>query len=356
MNGKKFISIVGARPQFVKIGVLVKALDEAGGNATHTIIHSGQHFDANMSDVFFNQLEMPRPKYHLGIGGGTHGQNTGRMIEAIEAVLLADRPDCVLVYGDTDTTLAGALAASKLHIAIAHIEAGLRSWNRKMPEETNRILVDHMSSLLFTPTTLATKNLYSEGIPAEWIVQVGDVMHDAAVRYRTKAVPPRGMNVPKKFILATLHRAENTDSPERLDAIISALSHLCNEVPVVLPIHPRTRAKLMNCSIGYSGVTLIDPVGYFEMLYLLDHCQLVITDSGGLQKEAYFFKKPCITTRDETEWEELVFAGVNVLVGADRKRIIDAALCANFPADVAELYGDGRAGLSIVEALKKATI
>lgn len=313
----KIITIIGARPQFIKAAVVSRAFSEHAPSVHEIIIHTGQHYDANMSDVFFDELDIPKPDYNLGIGGGTHGQNTGRMLEAIETVLLKEKPDWVLVYGDTDSTLAGALAAAKLHIRVAHVEAGLRSFNRTMPEELNRVLTDHVSSILFTPTVTATQHLANEGITGNKVQQVGDVMYDAAMYYRYKAQRPAELNIEDGFILSTIHRAENTDNPQRLSNIISALKQLAETRAVVLPLHPRTRKFLAEGGYDTGNIILLAPVGYLQMVWLLEHCKIVVTDSGGLQKEAYFFGKPCVTTRDETEWVELVSCGANALAGAD---------------------------------------
>jgi UDP-GlcNAc3NAcA epimerase len=344
----KIISVLGARPQFIKAAVVSRAFREYRADVREVIVHTGQHYDASMSDVFFDELEIPRPDYNLGVGGGSHGQNTGRMLESIESVLLNEKPDWVLVYGDTDSTLAGALAAAKLHIPVAHVEAGLRSFNRKMPEEINRVLTDHVSSLLFTPTATANRNLANEGIAGDLVQQVGDVMYDAALYYRNKAQRPEKLEKESGFILFTLHRAENTDNPERLSNIITALNYVGAETPVVLPLHPRTKKLLVKQNLGTHNISLLQPVGYLQMVWLLEHCKQVVTDSGGLQKEAYFFGKPCITTRDETEWVELVEAGWNVLVGADQSAIIRACSGTNtvkieIPAQ--NLYGAGGAGI-----------
>ena len=308
-----------------------------------------------MSDIFFNQLGIPKPDIQLDIHGGNHGEMTGRMLTKIEDALLERRPDRVLVYGDTNSTLAGALAAVKLHIPVAHVEAGLRSFNMAMPEEINRILTDQISDRLFCPTETAVKNLNAEGFanrPAK-VLQVGDVMQDAALLFAEKAVKPNATKLPEKFILATLHRAENTDDPDRLSSIVLALNELHQTLgPVVLPLHPRTRKLIAQQGLDLK-VQVIDPVGYFEMVWLLDHAQLVLTDSGGVQKEAFFFGKACVTMRDQTEWVELIEAGVNELVGADRKRIVDAAMrhFARRVQDTQKLYGGGEAAQRIVSDL-----
>lgn len=313
----RIATIVGARPQFIKAATVSRVIAERA-NISEILIHTGQHFDVNMSDVFFNELDIRPPDHHLGIGGGGHGQNTGRMIEGIENVLLAEKPDWVLVYGDTDSTLAGALAAAKLHIPIAHVEAGLRSFNRRMPEEINRVLTDHVSDLLFVPTKTAAMNLASEGITGAKVKRVGDVMYDATVFYRDRARKPVALdfsdNTP--FFLCTIHRAENTNDPIRLSAIVSLLNELAEDTTIVLPLHPRTVGAIQRLGgVKLStALKVIDPVGFLEMTWLLAHCELVITDSGGVQKEAYFHQKPCVTLRDETEWVELLEAGCNCLV------------------------------------------
>lgn len=348
----KIATIIGARPQFIKAAVVSRALREKK-KITELIVHTGQHFDANMSDVFFSELSIPHPDYNLGIGGGTHGQNTGRMIEAIENILLQDHPDWVLVYGDTDSTLAGALAASKLHIPIAHVEAGLRSFNRMMPEETNRILTDHASDLLFAPTETSYLNLCNEGIPKDRIELVGDVMYDASLFYGTLAgnqssiLRRLGLNK-SGYILATIHRQENTDSPDRLLGILEGLAR--SDWPVVFPLHPRTRQRISSL-LGFrnGNLRLIEPVGYLDMIMLEMNARMIATDSGGVQKEAYFHRVPCLTLRDETEWVELVEIGANRLVGTDRDAITDAINCPESPSiSASDLYGDGHASARIV--------
>lgn len=350
----RIFTIIGARPQFIKASVVSRTIKQTVGTE-EILLHTGQHFDANMSDIFFNQLGIPKPDIQLDIHGGNHGEMTGRMLVEIEQALLKYEPDRVLVYGDTNSTLAGALAAAKLHIPVAHVEAGLRSFNMEMPEEINRILTDQISDLLFCPTNTAVKNLEDEGFankPVK-VMQVGDVMQDAALLFAEKAAAPVGGDLPENFILATLHRAENTDDPERLANIVQALNQIHQNVAsVVLPLHPRTRKLIAQQGLELN-VELIDPVGYFEMVWLLDHCQLVLTDSGGVQKEAFFFGKACITMRDQTEWVELVKAGANELTGSDEKGIVEAA-CRNLGReirDVDELYGGGQASQRIVSEL-----
>src|SRR5690554_105150 len=351
---KKIVTIIGARPQFIKASVVSKAIQKTDG-LTEVLVHTGQHFDANMSDVFFDQLGIPRPDYQLNINSGSHGDMTGRMLIEIEKVLLQEKPDRVLVYGDTNSTLAGALAAAKLHIPVAHVEAGLRSFNMQMPEEINRILTDQISSVLFCPTDSAMANLEREGFndkPIQ-VLQVGDVMQDSAEFFAQRATQPQGFAVTDGFILATLHRAENTDNPERLAAIVQALNHLHQQVaPVVLPLHPRTRNVITAQGLTLD-VHLIEPVGYLEMIWLLQRTGLVLTDSGGVQKEAFFFGKACVTMRDQTEWIELIEVGANELVGADTDKIIAAATrnIGRAVKDEHSLYGGGVAAKRIVNAL-----
>ena len=350
----KVVTILGARPQFIKAGSVSREFAKYD-NFKEIIVHTGQHYDANMSDVFFDEMKIPKPDYFLGIGGKSHGAMTGQMIEKIEEVLLNEKPDWVLVYGDTNSTLAGAIAASKLHIKVAHIEAGLRSFNMKMPEEVNRILTDRISSILFCPTQTAIDNLQSEGVD-KWNTQVelsGDVMQDGAIFYRELAEKPADLTLDSEFILSTIHRAENTDSEIRLTAIVESLNEIAEQVAVVLPLHPRTKVKLEALPIKLSSkIKLIDPVGYLNMVWLIDNCKLVMTDSGGLQKEAFFFHKPCITLRDETEWVELVEHNFNVLVGADKAAIISAFKEHTFSNDFnIDLYGNGFASNNIATAL-----
>lgn len=319
----KILTILGARPQFIKAGSVSREIAKHG-DITEVIVHTGQHYDANMSDIFFEEMKIPKPDYFLGVGGKSHGAMTGQMIEKIEAVAFKENPDWIMVYGDTNSTLAGAIVASKLHIKLAHIEAGLRSFNMKMPEEVNRILTDRVSDILFCPTDTAVANLNNEGYDKLdcKIVKSGDVMKDGAMFYKKLATKP-DCRVESNFILCTIHRAENTDNDERLSGIFEALENISKDRQVVLPMHPRTKKVLENLSIDLKNLTVIEPVGYLEMVWLIDHCSLVMTDSGGLQKEAFFFKKPCITLRDETEWVELVDNGFNILVGADKDRILE---------------------------------
>lgn len=351
----KILTVVGARPQFVKAAALSREIAKHP-EIQEIIVHTGQHYDNNMSDIFFEEMHIPRPQYNLHIHGLSHGAMTGQMLEGIEKILQEEKPDIVLVYGDTNSTLAGALAAKKLHIKVAHVEAGLRSFNMQMPEEINRILTDRISDLLFCPTQTAIDNLLLEGIAHPAVVLSGDVMEDAALFYAEQSDQQssikKHLNLHEHFILATLHRAENTDNPEKLAAIVEALNQLHAQHRVIVPVHPRTRAILekLNLAVAF---TLIDPVGYFDMIQLLKHCSLVITDSGGLQKEAFFFNKFCITTREETEWVELVNLGYNQLAGANTQHIVQMAKTTwNQPYPVKQnLYGNGLACQRIVEVL-----
>lgn len=352
----KIFTVVGARPQFIKAATLSRALRAYNKDLiTEVIVHTGQHYDANMSEVFFTELDIPEPNYNLCVGGGTHGQNTGRMLEKIEELLVKELPDIVLVYGDTDSTLAGALAAAKLNIPVAHVEAGLRSFNMQMPEEVNRILTDQISQILFCPTDSAITNLKVESFDRKSVqmLQVGDVMQDSALFYAPRATKPSGFFLADGFILATLHRAENTDNPERLEAIVKALNYLHHNVaPVALPLHPRTRKVISEQDLALD-VCLLDPVGYLEMIWLLQHTGLVLTDSGGVQKEAFFFGKACVTMRDQTEWVELIENGANELVGADTNKIIKAAMrnLGRIVKDEHKLYGGGMAAKQMVKVL-----
>ena len=357
----KVATIVGARPQFIKAATVSRAFVRLG-SVDEAIVHTGQHFDANMSDVFFEELEIPKPRFHLGINGGLHGAMTGAMLAGIEKVLVAERPDWVLVYGDTNSTLAGALAATKLHIPVAHVEAGLRSFNRRMPEEVNRVLTDHAADLLFAPTAHAVANLRKEGIDEARVRRVGDVMLDAARFYAARVTGEKELLArlgvaSGGYLLATLHRAENTDDPARLRAVVECLNDAARQLPVILPLHPRTRqaiGRLEPALVLSSGVKIIDPVGYLTMVALERNARVVATDSGGVQKEAYFHQVPCITLRDETEWVELVEAGWNEVVGASRDGFataLAAALDGPRRAWSAELYGDGNAADVIAAAI-----
>ncbi len=354
----KIVTIIGARPQFIKAAVVSRVFSRMQ-EIEEIIIHTGQHYDANMSDIFFKEMYIPKPQYNLNINGLGHGAMTGQMLEMIENILLKERPAYVLVYGDTNSTLAGALAAKKLHINVVHVEAGLRSFNMFMPEEINRILTDRISDILFCPTIQALKNLEKEGYRDLncMIVQNGDVMQDAALFYADKARKP-DLVIPEDFVLCTLHRAENVDDSRRLKDIFAALEEISEKCTVVLALHPRTCKKLneLKYDFGRSKIYFIDPVGYLEMVWLLKNCRWVMTDSGGLQKEAYFFKKYCITLRDETEWIELVESGANILAGSNTRSILEKIeIISKKTEDCFEthLYGDGDAGEKIAALLIK---
>ena len=400
----KIATIVGARPQFIKAAVISRAISQSNKPVTEVIVHSGQHYDRNMSDVFFEEMGIPRPDYFLDINGLSHGAMTGQMLEKIEEVLLKEKPDIVLVYGDTNTTLAGALAAAKLHIPVAHVEAGLRSFNRRMPEEINRVLTDHVANILFCPTQQAVENLKDEGIGIESssahklvgsssqvvecdpvqeiensstnefmnlrgnlspithdlmpiVALVGDVMYDSVLfslkiaEKNSKIIEKLNLKS-KAYALATVHRAENTDDSHRLQAIFEALEKISAEgLPVVLPLHPRTRKFFDASRFSDTKIKIIEPVSYLDMLQLEQQAELILTDSGGVQKEAYWMKVPCITLRDETEWIETVEAGWNILAGADRDKIIESANVDRSPSAQYPAYGDGKAGEKIVNIL-----
>jgi len=405
----KIVSIVGARPQFIKAAPILRAIQ--AHNQHHpehgiqeVLLHTGQHYDYNMSKVFFEELNLKEPNYNLAVGSGTHAYQTGEILKRIAAVLLKEKPDIVMVYGDTNSTLAGALGAAKLHIPVAHVEAGLRSYNRQMPEEINRVLTDHVSDILFCPTETAVDNLENEGFTnivnnghlvshlhlhsalatgntsvrvndeprttnhEPVVFNVGDVMYDS-VLYNVKLAEkhskilkrlhflPNEPNEPKSYALATVHRAENTDDPKRLKAIFNALSEVATKTPVVAPLHPRTQKALSRyfsnseLSTLNSKAMIIEPISYLDMLTLERNAELVLTDSGGVQKEAYWFRVPCVTLRDETEWVETVEAGWNVLVGCDPGRIVKAVGSAKPGSDQGDLYGDGRAAGRIVKLM-----
>lgn len=353
----KILTVIGARPQFIKASVVSAALKE-NSSLQEIIIHTGQHFDANMSDVFFDELGIPKPDYQLDINGSSHGAMTGRMLEQIEKVCLLEKPDRLMVYGDTNSTLSGALAAAKLHIPVAHIEAGLRSFNMQMPEEINRILTDQVSDILFCPTETAVQNLKKEGFDSKPVtfLNVGDVMQDSSLFFAERAIKSDALkNVPnQRFILATLHRAENTDNTERLKSIVNALNYIHTNIsPIVLPLHPRTQKVIKSLGLDLN-VHLLAPVGYLEMIWLLKHCDLVLSDSGGVQKEAFFFRKPCVTMRDQTEWIELIEQGANVLAGAKTDKIIHLVqvMLGKEIKDPNQLYGGGMASKKIAEILK----
>ena len=370
----KLVTILGARPQFIKAAVVSRALRDlgrknGGGALQEVIVHTGQHYDANMSQVFFDEMDIPRPTHSLNIGSGSHGAQTGAMLASIETVLLAEKPDWVLVYGDTNSTLAGALAAAKLHLPVAHVEAGLRSFNRRMPEEINRVMTDHVSQVLFCPTQTAIANLKQEGLPSPHLPSIhveysGDVMYEAAQFYaklapKLSSVAKLGL-ASKSFILATIHRAETTDDPAVLERVLEILLKVGTEfAPVVWPIHPRTRnlldqrgrLKTLQQSSG-ERLKLVDPVGFLDMVALEKGARLILTDSGGVQKEAYFHQTPCVTLRTETEWVELLDAGWNQIAATDPERVWKAVSIAwkedwkKRPRP--ELYGRGNAGELIV--------
>ena len=349
-------SIVGARPQFVKLAVICHALDRHshGGEWRHTIVHTGQHYDPALSSVFFEELDIPPPDHHLDVGSGSHGAQTGEMLKRLEPVLDRLRPDWVLLYGDTNSTLAGALTAAKLDLPIAHVEAGLRSYRRAMPEEINRVVTDHLSRILLCPTMLAMENLRKEGLSSR-AVMTGDVMYDAALAFRQAAEKRPGPLAatwrPGEFALVTVHRAENTDDPARLRSIVRALDQVAKTCcPVVWPVHPRTRKYLTE--LGYpAAVTTIEPLSYMDMLLLEGRARMILTDSGGVQKEAYFFQTPCITLRDETEWQETLENRCNVLTGAVEDRIVEAAAGIHRAGPWTAVYGDGDAGSAILNSL-----
>jgi UDP-GlcNAc3NAcA epimerase len=359
------VTIIGARPQFIKSAVLSRYIrDNPSCGITETLVHTGQHYDQNMSDVFFEEMEIPKPDVNLHAGSGTHGAVTGKMLDLIEKELISRKPDTVLVYGDTNSTLAGALASSKLHIPVAHVEAGLRSYMMEMPEEQNRRLTDHLSTWLFCPTLTAKNNLKKEGIldcglsiksdaDRKRVVVCGDIMYDASLYYRERS---HLCEYKKNFFLLTIHRAENTDNPERLKSIIDAVNEL-EMIDFIFPVHPRTRKILNANSLNLKKhVHLIDPVGYFDMLSYESACDAVLTDSGGVQKEAFFFKKPCITIRDTTEWVELVDSGWNTLTGADYNKIISAVNNIHVPSEHPEFYGNGHTAEKIVEVLFESLV
>jgi UDP-GlcNAc3NAcA epimerase len=396
----KIVTILGARPQFIKAGSVSREIKKHS-DIDEVIVHTGQHFDKNMSDIFFEEMQIPKPNYNLDINGLSHGAMTGQMLEKIEEVLIKEKPDWVLVYGDTNSTLAGALAASKLHIKVAHVEAGLRSFNMNMPEEINRILTDRVSTILFCPTQTAVENLKKESFPFpiyqssknqkpktknQKLINVGDVMQDGAMFYKNLAKKPKVVDsfsffvsnnnqqpTINNYILCTIHRAENTDTPDRLKAIFEALNEIAKDTQIILPLHPRTRKivssfwslvyseetntyhlKTKNQKLTTNNLIIIDPVGYLEMVWFIDNCSLVMTDSGGLQKEAYFFEKPCITLRDETEWVELIENRFNVLAGANKDKILDLYKNYEFNNDFGiNLYRDGTASNVIIKQLKK---
>ncbi len=358
---RKIVTIIGARPQFIKAAAVSREILKHSGTLEEVIVHTGQHYDPNMSQVFFDELEIPTPKYNLEVSGGGHGAMTGRMLEGIEQILLDENPDWVLIYGDTNSTLAGALAAAKLHIPVAHVEAGLRSFNMRMPEEVNRILADRISTLLLCPTSLAVDHLAREGL-TQGVHNVGDVMYDVALYYRERARQNSQILktldlTEKNFALATCHRAENTDSRERLSGILSALADIARELPVVLPLHPRTRKLIVEFELAHllEPLRVVEPLAFLDMVALEQAAKVILTDSGGVQKEAYFYRVPCITMRDETEWVETVELGWNQLVGASYEKIMTAfnELADGRTDDQSAPYGSGFASRIILEELLK---
>lgn len=353
----KIVTVVGARPQFIKAAALSREISKRE-ELDEIIIHTGQHFDENMSHIFFKEMHIPKPSYNLNINGVGHGAMTGQMIEGIEKILLIEKPDWVLVYGDTNSTLAGVLAAKKLHIRVAHVEAGLRSFNVKMPEEINRILTDRISDLLFCPTDVAVQNLKREGFDAfdSVMVKTGDIMLDAALYYKRMLYEnprqPIADVTPGNYILATVHRAENTDDIKNLSAIVSALNEINQTIRVLVPLHPRTK-KILDQSNLTLDFTICDPVGYLDMIGLITNSKLIITDSGGLQKEASFFNKYCVTMRNETEWQELVDYGFNFITGPNELKIIETVqmlMNLEYPSHV-NLYGNGSSAVEMCNAL-----
>jgi UDP-GlcNAc3NAcA epimerase len=364
MNPKKIVTVIGARPQFIKASAVSAVLAESD-ELREIVVHTGQHFDANMSDVFFSELGMMPPAYQCGIHGGTHGDMTGRMLIDIEKILFQEKPDAVLVYGDTNSTLAASLAAIKLHIPIAHVEAGLRSFNMRSPEEVNRILTDRVSRWLFTPNNVAGVHLLDEGVSPERIHQVGDVMLDVALRHGARVTSDGGVLARLRdkhgvrageYCLVTIHRAENTDDPVRVATIVEALTHFAADIKIVMPLHPRTRSTLAEqgkLQALQDAVVLLDPLGYLAMVQLEKHAAIIATDSGGVQKEAFFYRVPCVTLRDETEWTELVDAGWNRLAPPVDATAVLKSLRAGLGSigeDIAP-YGSGDAAVRIVQRL-----
>jgi len=352
-------SIVGARPQFVKAAVVSRALVSAG--VSDVLVHTGQHYDFEMSALFFDELDLPAPNYHLNIGSGHHGAQTGRMLEAIESLLLRDRPDMVLVYGDTNSTLAGGLAAAKLQIPMSHVEAGMRSFNRQ-PEEINRVLTDHVADLLFAPTATAVRNLSNEGIPGDRVIRTGDVMYDAALQFAARADAAsqvlQSLELePRTYLLATIHRSENTDDQDRLRAIFEGLADVARQLPVVLPLHPRTRKELERAQISdtvLQHIRLLPPLGYLDMTMLEKHARLIATDSGGVQKEAYFHGVPCVTLRGETEWTETLEGDCNRLVFPADAAVVATGIrgaLGSVPAFRTDAYGDGHSAMHIANVI-----
>jgi UDP-GlcNAc3NAcA epimerase len=372
----KILTVIGARPQIIKAAALSRAISSGFSDSIQEIIiHTGQHYDTNMSTVFFEELAIPLPDHNLNIGSGSHGETTGKMIAGLEKLMLDENPDYVVLYGDTNSTLAGAIAASKIHIPIVHIEAGLRSFNKRMPEEINRIMCDNVSTLLFCPTEQGFHNLITEGFKVHsgpytadlpGVFHCGDVMFDNSKYFGELASKKSNIISTlalenSEFILSTIHRAENTDDSHKLSEIFKGLITIANEsgLTIVLPIHPRTLGKLdlletdlKDAILNHSLIKLIEPVSFLDMINLEKNCSMVITDSGGVQKEAYFFKKPCLILREETEWVEIVETGSGILVGADSKKIFNAFLnLKNDAFDYPEIFGDGQAAKFICKKM-----
>jgi len=376
----KIATIIGARPQFIKAAAVSRAIEVFNRSSVRLgskkrlreiLVHTGQHYDYLMDRVFFEELRLPKPDYHLGAGSGSHAVQTGRMLEGVERVLEKEKPEITIVYGDTNSTLAGALAAAKLNIPVGHVEAGLRSYRRSMPEETNRLLTDHLSTLLFCPTPQAVRNLSKEGIrnrDKTVVTNVGDVMYDSILYYselaEKKSTILEDLNLVNlqsairnpQYYLATLHRAENTDHPKRLKSIFRALVEIAKDCPVVLPLHPRTKKmmRVQRLNKEAKGIQLIDPVSYLDMLKLERHARVILTDSGGVQKEAYWFRVPCITLREETEWMETIRSGWNVLVGTESDSIVKETKRQKrkrLPRSKTGIFGDGKASEKIIQVL-----
>jgi UDP-N-acetylglucosamine 2-epimerase len=372
----KVVTIVGARPQFIKAEAVTRAVQRYNQRCRFNrrlqeiLIHTGQHYDYLMDKIFFEELDLPKPNYHLGVGSGSHGRQTGMMLERIEAVLVKEKPEVVVVYGDTNSTLAGALSAAKLNIPVAHVEAGLRSFNRTMPEEINRLLTDHLSTFLFCPTDQAVRNLLREGIKdgkGKIVKKVGDVMYDSILYYlklserKSTILKDLGFDTSHEsrvtsYYLATLHRAENTDDPKRLESILKALNEIGRNTPVVLPLHPRTKKMIETYHLfsEFKNIKFIEPVSYLNMLKLEKNAKAILTDSGGVQKEAYWLKVPCLTLREETEWVETIKSGWNVLVGIGVKRIVKEVSHTEKRRRYLKgnrVFGDGKASQKIVQIL-----
>ncbi|MHB8840538.1 MAG: non-hydrolyzing UDP-N-acetylglucosamine 2-epimerase [Candidatus Aquicultor sp.] len=353
----KIVTIVGARPQFIKS---LPVSNELRKSNREILVHTGQHYDRNMSDIFFDEMGIPKPDYNLGVGSGGQGEQTAQMLSKIEAVLLDEQPDAVLIYGDTNSTLAGALAAAKLHIPVAHVEAGLRSFDKKMPEEVNRIIADHVSDILFCPTQTAVDNLKNEGI-TKGVELVGDVMYDAALHFgklaeeKSRILEELGLT-PKEYLLATIHRSANTDDIDNLKALLEAFAE--SDKVIVFPVHPRTRKVLattgLDSLVKGSKVRFVDPVGYIDFLKLENNAAKILTDSGGVQKEAFFAAVPCITLRDTTEWVETVQSGWNILVHVDKDLLLKQIAEFNPVGEPAKLFGDGKASFYIAQRLTSA--